>query len=293
MIRAVVDKYCIDNLVGLRLGMVDSELVINSNEIILLKIGDKTLINKYIDNQNLDNNSYVGLFEYDKMYLDFKGFNDKFYLHSHYFIKKNDCTLNFMDELSVNNNLVNRQVNILNREEIEDLFNSSNYDSMYVINKSGTVLYANNKLDGSVIDRKLIPSDNDIVDIVLNKEKGKRIFSKIEGLDLDTDKPILNSINEIKDLKIYGSSIWPFSEYSDILILSKDGKFDIKWFDLYFIEKDKFKLTTRDINISNPDMQIIYEYLKNDEIRYIPEPLEFNNDTFTYDEDKYPVLIKK
>lgn len=308
MIREVEEKYYTNDFVQLTVGTDDCHLIMSADEIILLKIGDKVLIDKYFGNPNgmlfldtnmqTDSKRYNELFEYNKLYLDFKGSFENFYLHKYYFFSENGKALNLMEELSINKNLNNKQTRLLSRLDLENLFNSDNYDSMYIVRKNGSILFASNKKDGCVINKNIIPSDEEIINIVFNKEKedirSQHVFCKVNGLPVSNyEEPNVKMISEIKNLKIYGIGIWPLSEYSDILILSKDGKFEAKWFNLYFIEEDKFKLTTSDICIMEPTIQDVIDYSSKNEIRYIPEPLVFDEEFIVEDEDKIPLDASK
>ena len=57
-----------------------------------------------------------------------------------------------------------------------------------------------------------------------------------------------------------------------MLLTVKDDKFDLKWFRIDFIEKDKFRLTSSPINIIEPTIDDVINFSRDNEIETTPEP---------------------
>ena len=57
-----------------------------------------------------------------------------------------------------------------------------------------------------------------------------------------------------------------------MLLTVKNGKFDLKWFRIDFISKDKFKLTTSPIAVIEPTIDDVITYSSNYDIEYTPKP---------------------
>lgn len=151
MIRAVSEKYCKDNLVQLMPYIDQCQLIMDTDEILFLKIGNRILVNKYENHQSRhlfpysDNIKYRNgfesyynqLFEYNKIYLNFRSYRfDKMY-----FFKGTNRALFLKEGLEVDDRKKNDSIEYLTRDEIEKIFDSKNYDSMYVINENGSVLF--------------------------------------------------------------------------------------------------------------------------------------------------------
>lgn len=286
MIQAIDKKYCIENLVQLMPPRGSSQLIVCADEIILLKVGDKVLVNKYTNHPSRSlfpnnekempySNHFTELFEYNKTYLNFMG-SGGFSFHKYYFFKGSERALWVNESLSVDERNAKENSVELNRQEIEELFNSRNYDSMYVMNSNGFISFARSKKDKIHIGKNIIPSDNEIVKRELNKRKmyysiGKAINFLANDNKETAKSPIIpKTINEIKNFKIIGPVL--FANYSDMLLTIKDGKFDLKWFRIDFIEKDKFRLTSSPIKIVEPTVDDVLHYSNKYEIESTPEP---------------------
>lgn len=284
MIKAIDKQYCIGNLVQLMPYTDACHLIVSADEIILLKVGDKVLVNKYVNHpsRNLfpyheqeknDWQHFTELFEYNKTYLTFRGSAGGF--HKYYFFKGSDRALWLEESLPVDaRNVVFDSIE-LSRQEIEGLFDSSNYDSMYVIDKNGRILFARNDKDKICIGKKVIPSDDEIVEMELKSRKGDYNIARAINPENDTTEKYKKantpkSIDEIRDFKVYGPFL--FSSYSHMLLTVKDGKFDLKCFRIDFIEKDKFRLTSSPISTVEPTIDDVIQFSSNHEIENTPEP---------------------
>ncbi len=286
MIQAIDKKYCVGNLVQLMPYTDVCHFIVSTDEIILLKVGDKVLVNKYANHpsRNLfpyhekeknDWQHFTELFEYNKTYLNFRGSVGGFLFHKDYFFKGSDRALWLEESLSVDERYAIEDSVELDRYEIEKIFDSSNYDSMYVVNRNGRILFARNDKDKIHIGKNVIPSDNEIVKMELRSRKGDYNIARILNPENDTtenyQKAIVpKTIDEIRDFKIYGPVL--FAKYSDMLLTVKDGKFDLRWFRIDFIEKDKFRLTSSPINIVEPTIDDVLQFSSNHKFENAPEP---------------------
>lgn len=277
MIKAIYSKYCTNDFVQLMPYTDVYQLIIDTEQIILLKDCDTVVINKFVDHPNRSlfplsdsstyrdgfNTHYNELFEYNKFYLNFRGSYVGYKLHKHYFVKGTDSALFLNEKLPIMNFNTGGKSQDLTREETEKIFDVNNYDSMYVIGDTGAILFAGNKKDGTVIKKRVVPTDDEIVNLELQKRISLHSMACSLNPSVDTTerrkevyKP--KTIDEIKNFTIYGY-VMP-NKYTNMLITSKNGKFEVKWFDLNFIEKDKFRLTTRDVTIIEPTVDYVVNY---------------------------------
>lgn len=288
MIQAIDKKYCIGDLVQLMPYTDTCHFIVSTDEIILLKIGDKVLVNKYSNHpsrnlfpyhekEQIDRNYFTELFEYNKTYLNFRGSVGGFSFHQDYFFKGSERALYLEQSLPVDDRNTVKDSIELSRQEIEELFDSSNYDSMYVIDKNGRISFSRNDKDKICIGKKVIPSDDEIVEMELRSRKGDYNIARAINPENDTTENYQKAttpktIDEIRNFKVYGPFL--FANYSDMLLTVKDGKFNLKWFRIDFIEKDKFRLTTSPIEIVEPTIDDVFSYSGRYDIDYTPEPLE-------------------
>lgn len=291
MIRAIKEEYCKENLVQLIPYSDVCQLIIDKDEILLLKDGNNILINKYANhpkrflfpysdkeiNYDYDNKRYTQLFEYNKIYLNFRSSVSGASLHKNYFFKGTKRALYLNETLSLDDRNLLKDERYLTREETEKFFDSEQYDSMYILDKNGNIIYAKSNNDGVVIDKKIIPSDEEIIKSELENRTSieKKLLGNNHDTTFITKQYSAKTIDEIENFSIYGPIL--FSDYSHILITVKDGNFDVKWFTLDFIQKDKFKLTTSNILVTEPTIDDVINYTENDTIRYIPDPIKLEN----------------
>lgn len=300
MIKSIDSKYCKDNLVQLMPYTDECQLIMDTDEILLLKIGDEVLINKYTNHPSRYlfpysdkeknsispySDSYNQLFEYNKLYLNFRCSTRGYSFHKNYFFKGTNKALYVNESLEVNErNAVEDEV-YLTREEVEKIFDSKQYDSMYIIDVNGFVLYAKSKKDSCVIDRKIIPTDSEIINLEVEKRMADQKFALIDTtFDFEHKN---KKIEEIRDFKLYGH-ILPRT-YSHFFITSKDGQFNMQWFRLDFVEEDKFKLSTSPIRVIEPTIDDIINYSKNHYIENTPEPyMPITDEVFKKTIEKMP-----
>jgi len=285
MIKAIDKKYCVGDMVQLMPLSDYFQLIMDANEVVLLKVGNNVLINKYINHPNRNlfpyheresyNGKYCELFEYNKLYLNFRGSVSGFDFSGYYFFRGTDRALCVNDRLTIDERSAKKDKRLLTRKELENFFNSKNYDSMYVVYKNGSILYADNKIDGRIVDGKMIPSDNEIIDMELNERDAKKKIALNSMGRYDEANAIVEkakSISEIKEFNLYGS-LSMFSDCSHFLITSKDGKFVVKMFAIDFVGKDQFRLTTIDVPIIIPTIDDVINYSRNNQIGYTEDPV--------------------
>ena len=266
MIKAISEKYCKNNLVQLNCSSGDFHLIVDADEIILLKVDGEIIINKYANHPSRDlfpteyHINHPEIFEYNKIYLNFKQSNYRNGFDKNYFFKGKNRAL-YLSESLIPTTL--NKVNIeLTREEIEKIFSPCNYDSMYVLNTyERIVMCAKNKTDGSVIAKNIIPSDKEIIKMILKDEK--LIKSIIQGT---------NNINNLNNLSIGMIKNFKLYQRPNLLITSKNGVFNIIYFEIEFLEKDKFKLTQDIVPIIEPTVDDVLEYSSKNVIEYLADP---------------------
>lgn len=215
-------------------------LIFDAEETILLKYMNKILINKYPFNDNNNNNEYYNLLlDYNKLYLGYRNNGEGIQFFQYYAIKSGNKSYVYHKTLPFHEK-GKLFTQIMTRKETEELFDPLKYDSMYIMDVNGIIYYAYNKKDGYIINKTIIPSDEEIIDLDIKKRE------------------------EIKDIKIFGGVI--FSEYKVLLVTSKDNKFDVRWFSLHFLEKDKFKFNYAPILTTVPNQNDILSYIGNNSL---------------------------
>ena len=273
MYKIIDSKHCNDKYI-----CVDQDnnnhFIVSTDEILYLHTKQKLLINK----SNLENYSMFSeldsvIFEYNKPYLDFIFSIHGYGAQQNYFFKGTDRALYVNQPLPIDErySYANQKFDILTRKEIEEIFNKDNYDAMYIIDVNGRILFANNKVNGLVIDKKIIPSDDEIIELDLNNRIGNYNISKVINNKIDNNKHynkayIPETIEKIQNIKLYGGFL--LRTYSNMLLTIKDDKFSLKWFRIDFLEKDKFKLTTSDIPVIVPTVDDIINYTREEEKRF-------------------------
>lgn len=287
--KAIDKKYCKDDLVQLMNLSDMCNFIVSSDEIVLLKSDGKVIVNNYENHPKrysfpfseriITNNSYHGLFEYNKPYLNFSGAVGGYRFGIDYFVKDNDRAILYETYLSADRRTAEENTLELTRDEIEEKFNKDLYDSMYVIDISGRILFANNKVN--VIDNNIIPTNEEIVALDVKERvyeqdlafMARRIGHVFDETYVEEEKEEIKprNIEEIKNLNIYSGEL--FKDYHHILLTSKDGIFSVQWFKLEYVEKNKFKMTYSSIPVIVPDSSEILEYARSNVIESTHEPV--------------------
>lgn len=291
MVEAIDKKYCHNNLVQLMHRENSVNLIISDDEILLLKLGDNILVNAYENHPDRylfpysdkvkNGPFYNGLFEYRKPYIVYNSGIGGYNFSTNYFLEGNDRALFWSEHLSTDFRGIKGSEMLLSREEIENFFDKDNYDSMYVIETSGKILVANSKNNGLVVDNKIIPSEEDIIEKDYRERKSKVqmgmlsrkiVYSGYSDYEetADPEKVERRSIDEITDLKLYCSGL--FDDYGHVIITIKNGYFSINWFKIDMLSKDKFKLSTVPIALNIPTYVDVLKYMSTHKIEYTLDP---------------------
>ena len=281
-VYAIQPKYCKKGLVQFMPIENKTNFIASPTEILFLKIGDRILVNKYENHpyrflfpysENIKTeNSYNQLFEYRIPYINFRSNFDIYSLTTMRFFKGVYRTLFCYEE--INQKDEEEITEELTREQVEAIFNKDAYDSMYIFSPNGGFAYAYNKTDGLILkpDMNIIPSDEEIISLDIEERKYNTGTNRIinnslnKGLEEDKEKIKPRTIDEIKDLNIYNSL------FTKLLLTSKNGIFTLKSFSLMFVEKDKFRLVTRNIPIKVPGNVDVMAYCNENGLEYTKEP---------------------
>lgn len=253
-------------------------LVMSADEIILLKHISKVLVNKYPNYASQNEFSLEEekedyqklLLSYNKLYLGYRNNGAGIQFFQYYAVKDGNRNYVYNKTLPFHER-GKLFTQIMTREETEQLFNPLKYDSMYIMDVNGIIYYAYNKKDGYVIHKTIIPSDEEII----NLEKKKRELNNKEACILRKDYEKYEQtfeqkkIEDIKDIQIFGGALFP--EYKVLLVTSKEGKFDIRWFSLHFLEKDKFQFNYVPIGVLVPNQEDLLKYAQSNLVEEIPE----------------------
>lgn len=292
MIRAVDRKYCNNDCVQIMTDRGICNLVIDDNEILYLRNGNKVLVDKFssehadkklfpVVGENSGYDSFYQLYDYNKLYLSFRGGVGGYTFHKLYFFKGTERALFVSDSLKLDDASKIEEKVVLNREVIEKVFNSDNYDSMYVMNRNGFIHFAKDSKHGILIDKKLIPSDEELEELDLEERIGDYTIARslnpaVASHAAYEKAHTKRSIEEIDDLKLFGGAV--LDNYSDLLLTIKDGIISLRWFRLYCIGKDKFKFIYSDVPVIVPTVDDVLNYHKDNDIRYTLDPLDEGDD---------------
>lgn len=306
--KYIKNKYCKNNLVQLMHISNRCNFIVSPDEIILLKSDGNLILNSYkkhpkrflfpysINSVTNSNHSlyYNELFEYDKPYLNFSGEGVGGYsFQLNYFIKDDENkTIFYSTPISCDRRYASEKDIYLTEEELKKIFDKKSNDSIYVIDVYGKILFANNKVNGLVIKKNIVPNNKELIELDKQKreyDEDMKIMARRIAHCFDDDykeeekeKILPRNVDEIKDLDIFSAGL--FNNYSHMLLTVKNGKFSLMWFKLKYLEKDKFKLTYHNIPITIPDKNEIINYVKENEIEienisdpnitYVDEDLE-------------------
>lgn len=172
--KKLIDKeYVKDDIAQLMLGTKDNEIVMSDDEIILLKVDGKVIINKYLQHPKKDEFPYSDvpmhinkdrnvelyniLFEMNKNYLVYElgDLGDNVIMNR--FSKVENGAL-WNNEVAEHPDEDDFEVYTYTREEMEKIFDGQNYDSMIIVDKRGKIMVACSKKDGEVIKTDMLPS---------------------------------------------------------------------------------------------------------------------------------------
>ena len=244
----VKEKYVRDTLIVDKDGIL---LLVKDNRILYDKFGYKRGKNE------------VGLrFNFDKEYLIFKSSLREADIMVRKYLKDDiGCVVGeycFEPQEEIN------EV-ILTRKELEDgfVFSDKKMDGLYVIDLKRGVLYANNEMDGSVVSDFVIPSDDEICELEYEFQKqNHRLFNLIRGYD----DGIVDMKKKIEDIKYYPIVQGVYYHCQNYLYIKiQNGVFDIFFFEVVCMGKDKFKLVTRKVVL--PKDNIISDTLESGYMR--------------------------
>ena len=227
MIDIINKKYCNNDSINELESINKSYMIIDDKEIYFLKDNNNVLINK--NNEIL--NKYINfVYDYDKLYLNYSGNINDYEINEKYYFKNNNVSYlyyNVLSDIEVNDRL---DKIILTRNQLEENFNSNNYDSMYIVNLYGNIIYAKNNVDGIVVDNTLIPEDNYLLEL---REKMQ---------------------NKNDNIFLYDSSFT--GRYLFTLITSKNNIFNMAYFKIMYTKDNNFVLIQAPVRIDEPKKEI-------------------------------------
>lgn len=282
MYKIINSNYCDDKFVMDTAGNFSNHFIVSVDGIVYLKIGDKELIR---DNNNSENNLRFEvsgvyrrevpiIYEYNKQYLDFVEDYIGMGAKQNYYFKGSKRALHVEDYLHIAERYTysGNESYEVSRGKIESIFNKDNYDAMYVL-AEGKLRYAYTKKDGLVLNdlvygENLIPNDEQIIKLELRDREFNysiaKAISDAERMKYQKEEQKPKTIEEIKNLKIYGGFLRNFVH---MLLTVKNGKFNLMYFKIEFIEKNWFKLTTCQIPIIEPTVDDIIDLTRKEDER--------------------------
>lgn len=279
MVVSIPEKYCQEDFVQLAINPKLGTLLFNVEEIILLKYGN-CIFDQYqnykmreqlsISSESIQKEGYfTEFFSYNKLYLSFTNNGEGIQFLKHYAIKEQEKSYIISESLPLLERN-GRASSIMNREEVEKYFNPLEYDALYIMDVNGIIICAYNKKDGFAIKQTIIPSEEQII----KKELDKRTFTNKASCMISENYTNWQKsfkekgIEEIKKLKLFGGLFGN----CDLLVTIKNGKLNVKWFELYFLEQDKFEFSYSDIPVLEPTREDILKEIEARNIEEIEEP---------------------
>ena len=292
MIKAIAEKYCKGNLVQVMYRDGGITFITSPDEIVFFKRDRRIEVNKYENHPNRyefprskdinQGDFYNCLFEYNKPYITYDVNHIGYSCSLMFFVKDGNRALMYTTSLPIA--LRNTQdVELdLTREEIESRFNKDNYDSMYIIDVDTKGFYINNSKEDIRFGNGFKFSDAAIISRDYTKRKNDYSFNN-RGVDISdkaSEQIKERTIDEIKNLELYSGFM---NRYSHLLLTSKDGEFSLMWFNIIFVEKDKFRLTYSVVPIEVPTKEEVINYANTHNVEYTFEP----TDEYSTPEAKY------
>lgn len=272
MITIIPETQCNNILVEINENISPSTIIINEDGIVYYKKNNNIIMCDSNNNQNnitFDSQDKIVdrvFYKYNKPYFIFECKENGFWIEQKYFFKGTNRAICQSELLRIDekNLPFENKTSILSREQLENYFNKEMYYAMYMINLEKFVEFAYNKTNGLVLDKKIIPSDEEIIklDLEFRKEAQRFQIWAIESCydcKIKEEKRYPRLIHRIKNLKIYGGL---FKLFNHLLITNTNGKLNIQLFNLEFVSQDTFKLTTKTIPLINPSIDDVIDYFK-------------------------------
>lgn len=255
-------NFILDNVYVREKYMRDT-LIMDNDEILLLVKDNNIVYNKF--NYKCCKNNEIGMqFKLNKKYLIFKSsLKETDVVIREYFKDDMGC---LVDEYCFEP-LEDIDEVILTRKELEEnfVFDNKKMDGLYVFDFKKGVLYAGNKKDGLIVKDFIIPSDDEICEREYEFQKqNHRLFNLIRGYD----DGIIDVKKKIEDIKYYPIVQGVYYHCQNYLYIKiKNGVFDIFFFEVVCMGKDKFKLVTRKVIIPKEKFITNLEDEKRDLVR--------------------------
>lgn len=233
MIKTVDKEYVKDNLVQLMIGTNDNEIILDGENLLLLKVDNVIYVNKYLNHpkralfpyQDIpmhkvdDVELYNVLFEVDKDYLiyEMNSYTDNIIMSR---FAKIDSGALWREEASDDYDDMDFHTTTYTKEELARLFDPDNYDSLFVIDTHGRIVIASTQSDGKILNGEFLPTKEE-------EEKYKGNIVNICGGMYPTMKCITVKNGQFK--------AWAFS-----LTLDRDGTYVL---DRYPIKLPNVRIT--------------------------------------------------
>ena len=280
MYKIIDSNYCDDKFVMATKEYFPNRFIVSLDGIVYLKIGDKELIrddnnsenNFRFDTSGIDRHEVPIIYEYNKQYLDFVENHIGTGAKQNYFFKGTNRALHVEDYLHIDERYTysGNESYEVSRGKIESIFNKDNYDAMYVF-AAGKLRYAYTKKDGLVLNNlvngdNIIPTDEEIIKLELEDRLGDYNILKVMGhaRKIENKDREPKTIDEITNFKLYGGFLRNFVH---MLLTVKNGKFNLMYFRIEFLEKDWFKLTTYQIPVIEPTVDDIINITRKEDER--------------------------
>lgn len=262
MLKTIEKECCQDNFMTHENKLDNFNLVLSADGLVFLKVGNHIIEDaRHTDLEAIQRSDFFKEnYEYNKMYLNLSASNTGYNFQINCFFKGKEKSLLFSETIDADEYIATEDVVELTRDELEQLLDKENFDSMFLFHRNGPCVYAYDKKLNLELGKRIVPSDDDIVKKDLSNRKHRFNIARSLNRSLDSKENYeeshrVRTIEEIKNCSFYAPSL--MGKYSHFILTTFNNQFYLTWFKLEFIEKNKFKLTTYPIEIKSIDLEEI------------------------------------
>ena len=225
-----------------------TDLILSEEEIIYFNNGKDTKVNK---TGVLSKTSFDSLLlDYNKKYIEIYTTIDGYGLRQ-LLIKKEKDEIKYITDSLIKNHREDTifDTKTLTQKEVEKMFNPTNYDIFIIFSTLPTYDYIYSKTDGKVKGKYVIPNKKQMINKDYHNQSFNKQMASIFGND-DYEKPKKKKIEEIKDLYLYCPAVFK-TGLGHILITIRNNKISVMYFNLKYVEMNKYELKHSKIKVED------------------------------------------
>ena len=225
-----------------------TDLILSEEEIIYFNNGKDTKVNK---TGVLSKTSFDSLLlDYNKKYIEIYTTIDGYGLRQ-LLIQKEKDEIKYITDSLIKNHREDTifDTKTLTQKEVEKMFNPTNYDIFIIFSTLPTYDYIYSKTDGKVKGKYVIPNKKQMINKDYHNQSFNKQMASIFGND-DYEKPKKKKIEEIKDLYLYCPAVFK-TGLGHILITIRNKKISVMYFNLKYVEMNKYELKHSKIKVED------------------------------------------